>query len=261
MRGSTAGLADCMLRTSPQNAYNNFISLLDILISSFIVAPLAVGYWRGTWNLSVLLIYPHDPVRAGVTCAIVGLTGQILFNYYQETFKRILDPDKHRLTYYILSRIYTYVFGLCCVLTWSGIWTLVAEYITLQPTPMAICTCISLTCLCLVRGLRNIFGVPFYIAVDNPNEYFTVRTMYQRVVRRQEKCAGIPTNLVPTTCVERWVQTNKHSHTPKLGIIKTMMNWDDPMSLADIQFWLSETEAGRQGERVKEGQRQITCSH
>lgn len=180
MRGSTAGLADCILRT-PNNAYTNFINVLDILISSFIVAPLVVGYWRGTWNLSVLLIYPEDQLIAGYTCTIVGLCGQFLLNYFQGSLKYALDPNKHRLCYYIMSRLYTYVFGLCCVNTWAGYWVLIAEYITLNPTRMAILTVASIACLCAIRGLRNIFGVPFYMALDSPSDYFTVRTMYQKV--------------------------------------------------------------------------------
>lgn len=184
MRGSTAGLADCMLQGAPNTAYNNCLSLLDILISSFVIAPLVVGYWRGTWNMSLILIYPEHPVKAGITCTVLGLGGQVLLNYYQEAFKRALNPNKHRLVYYLASRAYTYVFGLCCVLTWSGIWLFIEEYITLEPSRMAIMTTISVGALCLLRGLRNIFGVPFYMALDQPTDYFSVRTMYQKVVRR-----------------------------------------------------------------------------
>lgn len=187
MRGSTAGLADCLLRGAPNNAYTHCLSLLDILISSVVIAPLAVAYWRGTWNMSLILIYPDDPVRAGYTCTILGMWGQFLFNYYQATFKRCLDPNKHRLCYYIASRMYTYIFGWCCILTWSGIWLLVAEYVTLESVPMGILTGIAFAALCLLRGLRNIFGVPFYMALDTPPDYFTVRTMYQKGVRKRKR--------------------------------------------------------------------------
>lgn len=183
MRGSTAGLADCMLRGTPNKAYNNCLCLVDILISSFVIAPLVVGYWRGTWNMILLLIYPDDHVRAGVTCSVVGLVAQFLLNYFQDAFKRTLNPNKHRLVYYITSRLYTYVFGLCNVMTWAGLWLLIQEYITLEPKRMAIMTVISVVSLCLLRALRNIFGVPFYMALDLPTDYFTVRTMYQKVVR------------------------------------------------------------------------------
>lgn len=175
-----------MLRGAPNTVYTNCLSFLDILISSFVIAPLVVGYWRGTWNMTLILVSPNDPVRAGITCTVLGLGGQVLFNYFQEFFKCHLKPNKHRLLYYVTSRLYTYVFGLCCVFTWAGIWLLIAEYITLEPKRMAIMTAISVSCLCVLRGLRNIFGVPFYMALDKPVDYFTVRTMYQKVVSRRE---------------------------------------------------------------------------
>lgn len=172
-----------MLRGAPNNAYTHCLSILDILISCSVIAPLAVGYWRGTWNMTLLLIFPDNPVRSGFTCSAIGLCGQLCLNYFQASFKHKLHPNKHRLVYYIASRAYTYVFGLCCVLTWSGLWSLIAEFITLEPKRMAFMTAVSITCLCLLRALRNIFGVPFYVSLDTHPDYFTVRTMYQKVVR------------------------------------------------------------------------------
>lgn len=182
MRGSTAGLADCMLRGTPNDAYNRCLALLDILISCSVIAPLGVCFWRGTWNMVVLVLFQQNAIRNALACTAIGLFGQLLLNYYQEALNKAFHPNRHRLTYYIASRLYTYVFGLCCVFTWAGIWLLIAEYVTLEPKPMIILTSVSVICLCLLRALRNIFGVPFYVALDTPADHFTVRTMYQKVV-------------------------------------------------------------------------------
>lgn len=182
MRGSTAGLADCMLRGTGNSVYTSCLYFLDMLISSFVISPLVVGYWRGTWNMTSLLVYPNDPKLAGFLLTTLGLFGQFMWNYLQGPMKGTFSPNRHRLVYYMVSRLYTYIFGFCCIFTWAGLWLLIAEYITLDPKPMGLMTGISIACLCLLRALRNIFGVPFYVAIDSPPDYFTVRTMFQKGV-------------------------------------------------------------------------------
>ncbi len=119
MRGSNAGFQHEKKR---RKSHEFLLHLLDILFTSFVVAPLVVSYWRGTWNLSCAYIYPHDNFHSSLAGLAIGIVGHLVFTIFQGTFKNLFDPNEHRLTFYIASRLYTGVFGIVCVNTWRGGW-------------------------------------------------------------------------------------------------------------------------------------------
>lgn len=126
MRGSTAGLSDGDIQMEQRRSKSPYHSLLlhliDISFTSFVSAPLVVGYWRGTWNLSSEYIYPHNKLYSSIASLIIGIIGHLVFTIFQGTFKALFDPNEHRLTFYIGSRLYSSIFAIICVNTWRGGW-------------------------------------------------------------------------------------------------------------------------------------------
>lgn len=114
MRGSTAGLADGVL--NPRiSFYAIFLQLLDVSYVTFVLATIVVTYWRGTWNLVTIYLYPDNPTCSAVASLLIGINGHLIFTGFQAFFQSTFDPDKHRLLYYVGSRAYTYVYGFVCV--------------------------------------------------------------------------------------------------------------------------------------------------
>lgn len=124
MRGSTAGIADGELQMErSKNTYHNLLlNLLDISFTSFVCGPLVVSYWRGTWNLSAEYLYHHDINKSSIASLVIGIIGHLVFTIFQDTFKGLFDPNDHRLTFYLGSRLYTSIFAIICVNTWRGGW-------------------------------------------------------------------------------------------------------------------------------------------
>jgi hypothetical protein len=124
MRGSNAGLATegFKIQRGKMKYHNHLLHILDVFFTSFAIGPLVVGYWRGTWNLSAEYLYPHDKIHSAFASLAIGILGHLVFTIFQGTFKDLFDPNQHRLTFYIGSRLYTSIFAVICVNTWRGGW-------------------------------------------------------------------------------------------------------------------------------------------
>lgn len=121
MRGSTAGLAEGTI-VSPDSIHATFLVFLDVMFASVVAAPLVVAYWRGTWNLMFWVLFPNDLFWSAISSCAIGTIGHFIFFLYQEKFSRNFHPDKHRITFMLISRIYTAIYAIICVNHWRGGW-------------------------------------------------------------------------------------------------------------------------------------------
>lgn len=182
MRGSTAGLAEGII-ASPSTIHATFLVFLDILFSSLIVAPAVINYWRGTWNLMAYVLFPKNMFLSAIASSVLAATGNFVLAFCQQKFSRTFHPDKHRVTFYIFSRIYSLVFGLISVNSWRGIWMLMDQYVPYKVSVLLLITGTSLLILALCKGLRNISSQPFALSTDHSKDYFVIPTMWKSTVR------------------------------------------------------------------------------
>ncbi|XP_002002895.3 uncharacterized protein LOC6576915 [Drosophila mojavensis] len=163
-----------------RNLHEVLLEVLDVLLSCLIVAPCVIAYWRGTWELMGVLLFPNSlPFSALASFAIGGL-GHFIFTITQNFFKDHIHPDKRRLTYYAISRLYTAVFGVVCVNMWRGAW-MVCDWLT-SIDSLAIISVVTLVALLFLVGtrtLRNLGAAPYTVTMDHKNDYFEVDTMFK----------------------------------------------------------------------------------
>ncbi|KAJ6646417.1 hypothetical protein Bhyg_01628 [Pseudolycoriella hygida] len=178
MRGSTAGLADGVI-APPESVHATFLHFIDIAFSTMIVAPSVILYWRGTWNLTGLFLFPRNPQIGAIISLSVGFLGHLVFNIFQEKIKKNLHPDKHRITYLMCSRIYTYVYGFACVNCWRGVWILMEHHVPFILSTVFTITFVAAISLVFMKGMRNICATPFSIASDHSMQYFNVPTYFK----------------------------------------------------------------------------------
>lgn len=179
MRGSTAGLADTL--ASGSRAHAALLEFADALFASVVVAPAVVTYWKSTWTLMDLYVLPDDPVFSAAICATFGLCCDFLFCLFQSQLSKYLGPDKGRLTYYVMSRLYTSIAGVACVGAWRGVWNLLNECTGDSARTLLSTTAAATLSLAALRTLRNICAAPFAVAVDSPQDHFDVPTMFRTV--------------------------------------------------------------------------------
>ncbi|XP_059617632.1 uncharacterized protein LOC132262382 isoform X2 [Phlebotomus argentipes] len=184
MRGSTAGLADGVLNPS-RDAHGVLLDFLDTMLSTLIVGPLVISYWRGTWNLMDLYLFAERPVISAFASLVIGIVGHLVFTLCQDTLKTHIHPNRHRVAYYISSRIYTALYGVICINGWRGGWQLIDCYTSHKVPTVLLLTIPPAFCLAALKTLRNLSAAPFTISIDAPNEYFDIQTMFKTSGARQ----------------------------------------------------------------------------
>lgn len=179
MRGSTAGLADTL--ASGSRAHAALLEFADVVFASVVVGPAVVTYWKSTWSLMDLYVLTDQQVSSAAACAAFGLCCDLLLCVFQTQLSEYLRPDRGRLTYYVFSRLYTCLAGVACVGAWRGVWNLLNECTGDSARTLLSTTAAATLSLAALRTLRNICAAPFAVAVDAPQDYFEVPTMFRTV--------------------------------------------------------------------------------
>ncbi|XP_013107366.1 uncharacterized protein LOC106087031 [Stomoxys calcitrans] len=167
-------------KKKPRNSHDLLLEILDVLLSCLVVAPCVIAYWRGTWELIGVLLFPQNVPLSALCSFLIGGIGHLVFTLTQRFFIDNIHPDKHRLTYYVLSRCYTFVFGIVCVNMWRGAWVL-CDWLTSSTSLIIICVVTSVAILFLIatRTLRNLGAAPYSVIMDHKSDYFDVETMFK----------------------------------------------------------------------------------
>lgn len=178
MRGSTAGITDGLQGQS--KAHYLLLSILDVLIGTLLITPLVITYWRGTWGLFDTYVFPNQPLASALTSVGIGFGILFVFNLFQKKIKDTLNPDIHRLAFYLLSRLYTKLFSIACVNSWRGIWrTLDIILGTKNASVTALSVLFAFILLIPMKTLRNLSAPPFAIVTDRYKGYFEVPTLFR----------------------------------------------------------------------------------
>lgn len=193
MRTSDAGLADN--NSIRMHIHSVMLQVLDTLYSSLVVAPLVVSYWRGTWNLSEVYLYPFNKIQSQVASLIIGILGHLVFTIFQGSFRSRFSPHQHRLIFYCGSRLYTSIFGIVCVNCWRGGWQLIDHYTARDIKSVLAITIVAIIALMGLKAIRNVAAPPYVIVTDHSKEYFNVPTMYKKLVRISQELVQFRKNI------------------------------------------------------------------
>ncbi|BFF95785.1 uncharacterized protein DMAD_13116 [Drosophila madeirensis] len=166
--------------TPRRNLHELLLELLDMLLSCLVVAPCVIAYWRGTWELMGVMLFPSSLPLSALSSFLIGGVGHFVFTITQNFFKEHIHPDKRRLTYYTVSRLYTAVFGIVCVNMWRGAWML-CDWLTSVDSLIivSVVTAIALIFMVATRTLRNLGAAPYTVTMDHKTDYFDVGTMFK----------------------------------------------------------------------------------
>lgn len=182
MRGSTAGMSEVMI-APPQDAHAMFLTFIDIIFSSVILAPTVVVYWRGTWNYMDHLLLMDNQVISGSVSLLIGFVGHMTASVGQHWFTAKFHPDRNRIAFQVVSRMYTYFYGICCANGWRAGWIFLQMWAPPEEWLLvSVLTGGALVGLVLIKGLRNIVASPCALATDHSKDYFLVPTRFKKKV-------------------------------------------------------------------------------
>ena len=111
---------------SPTRSCRSFVLFfVDNLLAAVVIGPLVVFYWRGTWELLNVYLFPDDQAASGWMCVAIGNVGLMFIAYLQKPLVsciRVGNP-MHWINY-----LYTYVLGGLNIFQWRGVWVLLDHY-------------------------------------------------------------------------------------------------------------------------------------
>lgn len=166
----------------PSTTYKQVLHLVDILLSSFVIGPLVIAAWRGIWNLADIYLFPDDGIDSALASIVIGLVGYMLFMLPQKLICDSFNRDKHRITFYIFSRLYTFIFAVISVLGCRGPWNLVDLLTPYEPTWINLLTVAAVVLLIVTKSLANVNAAPFLITTDEHEDYFLINTRFKTSV-------------------------------------------------------------------------------
>ena len=114
---------------------DSILWLIDVALSFFIIFPLCVFHWRGTWELGNRLIPPKNElllwssfVVLGIMNIFVCLVPAFLASRYPSSQAEILAP-RSQFARKVYSRCYLYVYNWIYATNWRTVWYLLELYI------------------------------------------------------------------------------------------------------------------------------------
>lgn len=115
----------------PGRCTKRFLHISDTFISLFIVTPLVVAHWHGTWvfmdhNSEYFPPWPMFIFGGFVHLVLVLLRGLMHDKLSMgEKGERTL---KQRIIKYIFTKVYLYVFSVGCIVNWRCGWAMLEMY-------------------------------------------------------------------------------------------------------------------------------------
>lgn len=156
---------------------------VDAAMSTVIITPVVVTYWRITWKLMDIYLLPGRKAWSIAASLGIGFLGLFVFTFFQHRLKRYLKPRKHTVMYYVISRLYTAAFAYSCINSWRGIWDAMDMLTGTQPSVVAASVALSICSLASMKTLRNIIAPPIAILTDSYDGYFEVPTLFRIGIR------------------------------------------------------------------------------
>jgi len=163
------------------------LSLADLLWSALIVAPLVVLFWRGTWDILDVVVYPSDDLPetqssrqlSGMVCYLIGLLTRIFLDLIKFHLKEFLDT-KPLLIQTLGGLVFRGAYAFSGVSFWRGIWNLMIQDVGLKTFQLIIVLVGSLLVLLFSRVSRSLISAPLGILLDNHSNTFESSTFFKR---------------------------------------------------------------------------------
>jgi len=144
---------------------NGLLTFADILISLFLIFPLSVLHWRGTWELQDIYFTPEDPLRSDWISFAIGGNVCVVELLLQPLLIEYLNP-KRRCLYFVVSRLHLYIHGWAVMCYWRGLWDLCDDYLTEHWINAVVMYVVCQLTMVVTKTVRTAVGVPAAVSLD-----------------------------------------------------------------------------------------------
>ncbi|ESP02845.1 hypothetical protein LOTGIDRAFT_110590 [Lottia gigantea] len=155
-----------------------YLHVLDSYFSVILFGPLVTAYWRGTWEIADVYLFPDNSnLSFGVSTA-AGVLVYLCFNFSQDHFTS-LNYKMSSPMFCISSRLHAYILGHAMVNYWRGIMGFM-DKINKTYLYMGLETILSTILLAVLKGSINAISAPLLTIPDTGphgrKDYFQIST-------------------------------------------------------------------------------------
>ena len=170
---------------------DTLLKSLDTFLCLFIITPLSLLWWSGTWHL--MRIYcaklhlmeslDHD-LNSALVSLVVGSLLCVGGNIVLPVFiKRLVDHNDKKSV--IIVRMYVYTYSLGYLNFWRGVWN-ISNIVTSHGSHIYLISYITFgfayVILILLKTTNNTIGVPFSVSVDKISHFSQMTLCFETQV-------------------------------------------------------------------------------
>lgn len=115
----------------PDRCTKRFLNVSDTIISLFLISPLVVAHWRGTWVFMDHHSEYFPPWHTFIFGGFLHLTLVLLRELFHDKLslgKAGERTIKQSIIKYICTKVYLYIFSVGCIMNWRGGWAMMEMY-------------------------------------------------------------------------------------------------------------------------------------
>jgi len=163
-------------------------NLLNFLWSCIVVAPLTVLFWRGSWDLLGIMVYPENPTedvdsksyrkdKSGLVCFIAGAAVRIVMDLTKFYMGEFLHSKPNFIKKFG-GLIFTGVYALAGVSFWRGIWLLMKLDVGEKTMQLCVVLIGGLAVLSFSQISKSLVGSPLALCQDTHENIFKASTFF-----------------------------------------------------------------------------------
>ncbi|XP_072938735.1 uncharacterized protein fusl isoform X1 [Epargyreus clarus] len=169
----------------------------DAVFTSFVVAPQVVSVWRGTWGIMDMNKHFFPYAQSYILGIVIHVSFALIRAQLLSRSKGAWGEDGKAgrwLRERVLSRLYTYIFILACILHWRGGFGLFDMLVAAllpndkdphRPVLIAGLTLIFYFSSTALRSSKNILASPYFLVTDGKEPTYIFTTRFQKKSSRE----------------------------------------------------------------------------
>ena len=180
----------------------------DSILCCTVLFPSMVLYWRGIWDLwGYYLPGVDDGYHHWSLFSVGSIT---VFGYFVQPLLDRNIPKENLVVYFILTRMYMYVYAALHMSYWRGVWEIPDYYMGFDLTNNLIMYVVLYGVLLVCRGGRTTIFPPMYAINDTREDLLQAFTRFRTKVITSD---GLPEVEAFCTMAQASVLRYKISHT------------------------------------------------
>ena len=167
---------------------------LNLIIILCFITPAVINYWRGTWYILDLFVFPNDKVLSASLTFTASFGTISLLMLVEDYIKEFLDGRKARKGLYL---VLIYLLAFLSVASWRGLWMMLDLYTTTALTSAIVSHVVGFLIVLCTKTSSSIVAIPGYCASERHIDLSKSILEGKKYLRiRTTACADINTRML-----------------------------------------------------------------